>query len=380
MKVLLVTDLYPHNSLISRTDITHAIRDFVDEWRASAEVDVRVLIPTSHFGGYVRQREALVETSVDGVPVTIIKVWKIPFTCLWHTAPARAWLASTGFVPDVVLAHMFPGFILGRKLAAALACPIIFSVHKGDISDTRASQRHFDSADYLGFRSHQLRKAFAKKFRLPPEGRHFLCESGVAEQHICPQEDFERSTWHQPFRMIFVGSLAAHKNVDLIIAAALQLPDSMDWHLTLIGDGPERANLTAQVQAAGITGRVTFMGQQSHQQCQQSLREADCFVMVSLETFGLVYLEAMAAACAVIAASDTGIDGVISSGREGILCPLGDITAISKAMTEIYTAGPAGFLPHCRHTIMQYTRPKKAASYLNNIRACVEHHRQLGNN
>ena len=47
----------------------------------------------------------------------------------------------------------------------------------------------------------------------------------------------------------------------------------------------------------------------------------DVFVMISRnETFGLVYLEAMARGCITIASRNEGFDGVIEHGVNGFLC------------------------------------------------------------
>ena len=49
---------------------------------------------------------------------------------------------------------------------------------------------------------------------------------------------------------------------------------------------------------------------------QTIIHNADCFVMVSSrEAFGLVYVEAMAKGCIVIATKGQGMDGIIKTER-----------------------------------------------------------------
>ena len=53
------------------------------------------------------------------------------------------------------------------------------------------------------------------------------------------------------------------------------------------------------------------------------------------ETFGLVYLEAMARGCIVIASSDEGMDGIIEHGVNGFLCKAGDSEALADIIYTI---------------------------------------------
>ena len=50
------------------------------------------------------------------------------------------------------------------------------------------------------------------------------------------------------------------------------------------------------------------------------MRENDIFVLPSVgETFGMVYLEAMASGCITVCTKDDGVDGIIKNGENGFL-------------------------------------------------------------
>lgn len=60
------------------------------------------------------------------------------------------------------------------------------------------------------------------------------------------------------------------------------------------------------------------------------------FVMMSKnETFGLVYLEAMARGCITIASKREGFDGIIEDGVNGFLCEAGDPVDLASIITRI---------------------------------------------
>jgi glycosyltransferase involved in cell wall biosynthesis len=101
-------------------------------------------------------------------------------------------------------------------------------------------------------------------------------------------------------RFVFMGRLIDLKCVDLLIDAIAGCPES--YELTIVGDGPMRHALEAQVAALGLTQRVTVEGQLSQKQCAAVLAASDALVLPSVrECGGAVVLEAMATGLPVIA-------------------------------------------------------------------------------
>lgn len=58
--------------------------------------------------------------------------------------------------------------------------------------------------------------------------------------------------------LVASGRLVAQKNVAALLDSLA--PTGPDWHLTILGDGPERAALGERAASLGIAGRVTFAG------------------------------------------------------------------------------------------------------------------------
>jgi glycosyltransferase involved in cell wall biosynthesis len=79
--------------------------------------------------------------------------------------------------------------------------------------------------------------------------------------------------------LLFVGRLAREKGVPLLLDAVAGLPSNV-W-LLLIGDGPERRELQAQVQRLGLAGRVVFAGEQDHAHVVDALFASDLFLFPS---------------------------------------------------------------------------------------------------
>ena len=123
----------------------------------------------------------------------------------------------------------------------------------------------------------------------------------------------------------WVGSMVTVKRVDLMLSALSQLPDV---HLTLIGDGPLRAELEEIAGRLGIADRCRFLGHRSDVPAQ--LANHDVFVLSSAaENCPLALLEAMAAGCAVVASAVGGVPEIIRHGVDGLLFEPGSATALA---------------------------------------------------
>jgi glycosyltransferase involved in cell wall biosynthesis len=109
-----------------------------------------------------------------------------------------------------------------------------------------------------------------------------------------------------PVRLIYVGRLLPRKGVDVLLSAFNSLVEVEDVQLTIVGDGPERADLM-NMQTPTARCRTIWKGKLPNQQAMESLGESDLFVLPSrYEPWGLVVNEAMAAGLPVIAHRQVG--------------------------------------------------------------------------
>lgn len=148
---------------------------------------------------------------------------------------------------------------------------------------------------------------------------------------------------HDAQHLLFVGRLAGVKGVPVLLDALAILKDRLlDMRLTLIGDGPERADLERQSREMGLDGVVTFVGYKSQTEVAEALQDTDAFVLPSFaEGVPVVLMEAMAAQVPVITTQIAGVPELVADGEVGILVPPGDVTQLSAALETILT-DPAG--------------------------------------
>ena len=141
-----------------------------------------------------------------------------------------------------------------------------------------------------------------------------------------------RSEWglgDDEIAVLHVGRLAAEKNLQLLVRAFRSLQQSLPQRrlrLVLVGDGPQRAQLQAELPDA------IFCGLQRGEALAAHYASGDLFLFPSLsETFGNVVLEALASGLAVVAFDQAAAAQHIRHGHNGGLATPGDERAFIEA-------------------------------------------------
>jgi N-acetyl-alpha-D-glucosaminyl L-malate synthase BshA len=124
------------------------------------------------------------------------------------------------------------------------------------------------------------------------------------------------------------------KRVGDVVEVFAKIAHALPARLMLIGDGPERSTAEYLARKLGVAGSIHFLGKQDN--VNELLPLADLMLMPSeMESFGLAALEAMACSVPAIATRVGGVPELIDSGRNGILCPVGDIDGMAKAAIDL---------------------------------------------
>jgi len=136
--------------------------------------------------------------------------------------------------------------------------------------------------------------------------------------------------------MIAMGRLVYQKGFDLLLRAFSTIAAKHpEWSLTVLGEGPLRADLQAQTEALHLTGRVRWAG--LVEDPFPALFAADLFVFPSrFEGFGLALAEAMSCGLPVVSFDcPEGPSDIIRQGVDGVLVPREDVDALSAALDRL---------------------------------------------
>jgi len=108
----------------------------------------------------------------------------------------------------------------------------------------------------------------------------------------------------------------------------------------VIGDGAERQNLTARIDALGLSDAVRFLGYRAD--VRELLAGFDAYLNTSIfEGISVTILEAMAASLPVIATAVGGTPEVVVEEETGLLVARGDAAGAGRALARL-AAAPEG--------------------------------------
>ena len=347
MKILVITDLYPIKEDEKYTPRT--IEAFVKEWEKQGH-EVKIIKPNFILNSFLRKKPFYKSGIYNNVEN--INYW-LPF-CGGVNKKIK-----TTFTPDIVIAHMPSGLIFANKLGLDFCA----AVHVSDIEVLTNPlyrfyfkpelEKAYKKAKRIACRSYMLKEKFLKLY---PEftPKTFVAPSGVGVNVIKKNWDIENK-----IKVLTCGQLIKRKNIDKVIKACEKFENI---ELTVIGSGKEYKKLKK------ISDKVVFTGQIPHDKVLEKMRENDIFILPSVnETFGMVYLEAMASGCITVCTKNDGIDGIIKDGINGFTTGV-NVEDIKDTLQKIINfQDKNNLLNNTYNTVLEYTLEKAAENYLKNI-------------
>jgi glycosyltransferase involved in cell wall biosynthesis len=253
--------------------------------------------------------------------------------------------------PHVVHTHTSKAGVLGRLAAWIMGIPVIVHTPHGHVF-----YGHFSAVPSWVFL--QLERALAwKTDRLigltPAEKREHL-ERGVGQANrfaVVPSGiDLDRfrkarasgkviPDWFEcPSHARIIGSVGWLTDIKghrfLIDAVALLRQTYHNLHLVIIGTGDQHDALLRRAAQVGVSYAIRLLGHR--EDIEICLAGLDCFVLPSLnEGMGRALIEAMASGLPVVASRVGGIPSLIEDGKNGLLVPAGDSSALASALRRI---------------------------------------------
>lgn len=137
------------------------------------------------------------------------------------------------------------------------------------------------------------------------------------------------------FIFFSVAFLEGEKGLDTLIKAFSMRFNNEKVRLVIGGDGSQRQWLEGIAKNEGIENQVTFTGALSREEVAEWMNKCDAFVLPSrYETFGVVYIEALASGKPVIGTFNGGAEDIVTKDV-GILVNIDNIKELSDAMDYI---------------------------------------------
>lgn len=154
---------------------------------------------------------------------------------------------------------------------------------------------------------------------------------------IIDDENIKIDNSKEKFRFFSLAFLNKYKGMDVLIKAFSRnkyLLDSIE--LFIGGDGPEREALEDLTKELGLTKNIFFLGELNREEVKYYMKNSDAFVLASrVETFGVVFIEAMIQGKPVIGTKTGGPDTFITD-KVGLTVDIDDIDQLAMAIKDIY--------------------------------------------
>lgn len=155
---------------------------------------------------------------------------------------------------------------------------------------------------------------------------------------LAPYQDTKSYLHHLPHPVVLVvGALTAYKNIGIAVASAKPLSAS----LLLVGDGEQSEAIADLLGNYGADFRWLKSIESAKMPWVYRSADAFCFVPDSQESFGMVYLEAMAAGLPIVASDDPIRRELV--GEQGFFADPHDVSLVSKALESALTHGPVSY-------------------------------------
>jgi glycosyltransferase involved in cell wall biosynthesis len=148
--------------------------------------------------------------------------------------------------------------------------------------------------------------------------------------------------YHEGLAIVYVGRLVPEKGLDTLLQA-LAVNRAERWHLTVVGEGPERERLEQMASEHRLAARVRWAGALPPDRLARLWTEVDVLVLPSrtlpdwTEPAGQVLMEAMAHEVAVVG-SDAGVIPEVI-GDAGVVVPAGDAVQLAAALRRLAADG-----------------------------------------
>ncbi len=175
------------------------------------------------------------------------------------------------------------------------------------------------------------------------------------------------------FTVLCVCRFYPRKRVDVLLRAAAALRTRIpNLAVRIVGNGPQRDALRVIWRELGLENTVEWLGDVSQAQLAAEYQRADAFCLPSVqEGFGIVFLEAMAMGCPIVAARASAVPEVV---RHGVLVEPESDGAIADGIFSLYADERLrrALAEESLEFVREFDAPNVARLFLNEVDAVIE--------
>lgn len=218
---------------------------------------------------------------------------------------------------------------------------------------------------------------------VPPDRIHVRYQAAALPIGYCASETLGRRLRMAPSNaaahFLYVGRLSHEKGLDVLLSAFVKTKSRLAGAtLTLVGAGPDKADLQAQARSLGLTDSdVIFAGSKEGDALFDHYLHATALVLPSWsEPWGLVVNEALSCGCPVVVSDRCGcVPELVVDGLTGFSFRAGDVDGLSRALFEVIEVAAApGTAEACIAHIAEFSPSTSAQQIIAGLQAVRTRH------
>ncbi|WP_179953879.1 glycosyltransferase [Denitrobaculum tricleocarpae] len=244
------------------------------------------------------------------------------------------------FGSDAATAALLSSRLTGGRFSYTAHARDIYHTYVSPLKDAQMRRAKMMEAEFLVTVSDYNAKYLRK---LCPEAAHRVHRlyNGIDLTRFVPDREARRRG-----RIISVGRFIEKKGFPILIEACRILRDrGHAFDCLILGDGPTRGELEAQIKQLGLMNEVRLGGALPQERLIAEMKTGamvtlPCIVSESGDRDGLptVLLEAMALGLPVVTTTVSGGPEIVVDGETGQLCPPGNPSALAAALESLLDA------------------------------------------
>ena len=258
------------------------------------------------------------------------------------------------FKPDIIHVHT-PGTlgVMGMRFAERYKIPLIGTYHtylpdflicispnkkidksgKNNLSKKivwKLSNSFYDKCDLVTVPSESMKEVLEKNGL---KAKVIFLSNGLNLDDFSNKENYNGNN-----RLLHVGRMSYEKSVDVLIRSVEILSKEFpDISLSIVGEGPALKSLKMLVKELGLEKNIHFFGFVEHSKLSDIYKEHDIFITAStIETQGIVILEAMASGLPIIGVNKLAIPECVKNNANGYITKPFDEKEMAEKIKILY--------------------------------------------
>lgn len=239
---------------------------------------------------------------------------------------------------DIIHTHFLENGYLAKKFIDSSDIPVVHTEHYSGLLSQPLNpvvkskgEQVYPDVDQLITVSTHLSESIEENFHVDS-----VIIPNIVDNGLFTYEKRSKSN-HNHFDFISTANLVKSKGMDVLIEAFVHaFSTNESARLFIYGEGPEREHLEQIISQNNMQEQIYLMGLTDREDIAKKMKDSDAFVLASkFETFGLAYIEALAAGLPIISTKCGGPEDFITE-ENGILVPVNDSIALEKALLKMY--------------------------------------------